>query len=109
MTKRKKPNTPKVERILVIGDAHNAPKQSIRRFVALNRWIVQQAERGEPLSEIVIIGDWIDLGSLSRFDTVGSKALEGTRVRADVESGKVALRALTAGLDVPIVFCEGNH
>lgn len=94
-----------MDTIVAIGDAHWAPRQRLRRASALNRFL----KRTEP-DEVVIIGDWIDMGSLSRFDTIGSKAMEGTRVRADIESGKAALAALMEDLpDVPLVFVEGNH
>lgn len=93
------------ETTLVIGDAHNAPKQNLRRFDALNRWI----KRERP-SRIVIIGDWVDMPSLSRFDVTGSKALEGTRIAADIAVGVEAFERLVTGLgSLPVIFCEGNH
>lgn len=96
------------ERTLVIGDVHNAPGQTMEHIKALNRYIkATQPDR------IVIIGDWVEMGSLSRFDTIGSKSMEGMRIEADIHAGEDALfLLLQAGkgiVDIPIIFTEGNH
>lgn len=94
------------ERTLVIGDAHLAPGQKLDHVKALNRFI----KKTNP-DRIVIIGDWVDMGSLSRFDTIGSKAMEGARIVADVQAGEAGIGVLLAGVDTrtSIIFTEGNH
>lgn len=90
---------------LCIPDAHHQPGQSVRRDRALNRLV----KAYEP-DQILIIGDWVDMASLSRFDTLGSKALEGTRIKKDLASGVAGLQALMQDIKgVPVIFTEGNH
>lgn len=99
------------EHTLIIGDAHIQPGQSHRRFEKLNNLVKNIKNNKERLiTKIVVLGDWIDMASLSRFDSVGSKAMEGTRIEKDIAAGAKALQHLTKGLtDIPFVFVEGNH
>lgn len=92
------------ERSLVIGDAHLAPGQSLKHIEALNK-----LARREGFDRVIIIGDWVDMGSLSRFDTIGSKAMEGARIEADVHAGVQGIGVLLSGIRAPTVFIEGNH
>lgn len=96
-----------MKNVLVIGDAHNMPQQNWRRWVALNKYL--RKHRRE-IGKLLVIGDWLEMGSLSRFDITGSKAMEGARIAEDIESGCEAFRLLLKGVDdLPIVFTEGNH
>lgn len=93
------------EETLVIGDAHVAPGQTLRRWEALRRFIVRRK-----LHRIVFIGDLVDMASLSRFDAAGSKAMEGLRIRQDIDSGLAAVKVLLDGLPhMQVVYIEGNH
>lgn len=96
----------KQELSLVIGDKHNAPGQKHDSTEALNQFI-----RETKPTRIVIIGDWVDMASLSRFDTLGSKALEGTRIMADMKSGLDDLEILLDKVpeEIPLIYVEGNH
>lgn len=70
-----------LERTLVIGDAHADPNFSNRRFDALGNFIVDRRP-----DNIVQIGDWGNLDSIS-FHNHGRPLLqEGQRLAADLES-----------------------
>ena len=94
------------DRTLVIGDAHVAPRQPLRRFDWANRLIHDV----QP-NRIVIIGDFVTMDSLSDWDKDKRKKMEGRRYKADVECGLKALEQLLwqVPLSVEIIFCEGNH
>lgn len=91
---------------LVIGDAHIAPNQNLRRFV----WANQLVHDLMP-NRIVIIGDFVTMDSLSAWDSDKRKLMEGRRYHMDIDAGKAALSMLLDGVDkcVDIVYTEGNH
>lgn len=95
---------------LVIGDAHVAPNQNLRRFIWANKYVrfLQQKQDG---LRLVIIGDFLTMDSLSAWDKDKRKKMEGRRYQADIDCGKEALNYLLEGVDkeVEIVYTEGNH
>lgn len=97
-----------MEDVLVIGDAHTIPGEDLRRWFALREWLKGP---GKAIRRVVIIGDFMDMGSLNRFDTIGAKAMEGARIEADIASGELALDTLLGGIGKgrEIIFVEGNH
>lgn len=104
---------------LVIGDAHTYPGDNLDRFYAAGEAIV-----GLDVDEVVTIGDFVNMQSLSSYDRPGSKELENHRVLEDIESGRNALLALRQAHDrrnaqlkrtkhaqkkVVFHYIEGNH
>lgn len=91
---------------LVIGDAHVAPKQDLRRFT----WARHLIEDVGPC-RIVIIGDFVTMDSLSAWDKDKRKMMEGRRYHADINAGREALELMLDGVDnnIEIVYTEGNH
>ena len=77
------------QRVLVIGDTHIKPGESLKRFDAASNFIVEN-----DIQRVVIIGDFVDMASLSSFERPGSRQLENKRVIGDIEVGKEALRRL---------------
>lgn len=87
----------------------------VKPGVPLNHlcWLSQYALDEGP-GRVIIIGDWWDMPSLSRYDKPGSKSAEGRRVKADIDAGKYALDLLLgpwerAGWAPEIHFTTGNH
>jgi hypothetical protein len=86
-------------------------------------WIAADIVRRLP-DVIVVIGDWWDLPSLSKYSPAGGTEKEGARLLDDLAAGEAALHRLTAPIFAEIerrkrrhlprwsprmVFCEGNH
>lgn len=99
-----------MSRLLVLGDPHYSKGQSDERFVAAGRMA-----HAEKVDHIVVMGDLVDMDTLSSFEQVGSKVLEGQRVQDDIEAGAHALRVLSEH-SAPrkkrkpqLHFIEGNH
>ena len=90
---------------LVIGDAHVAPGQNLRRFKWANQFI-----RDHDFDRIVVIGDFLTLDCFSEWDKDKRKKMEGRRYEQDVETGREALDLLLDSVtSIPIIFTEGNH
>lgn len=104
---------------LVIPDAHVEPDQDLIRFSKLGNFITEHRP-----DNIVFLGDFVSLDSLSAWDLGKSGQMEGRRYSEDCKAGIDALHAV---LD-PIqnlnqrlknrkerqyhprkVYCEGNH
>lgn len=93
-------------RILVVGDAHFAPRQDLWRASALGRAIRDLAP-----DVVVCIGDWADMPSLSAYDK-GRRSFEGRRYVADIAAGNDALQMMHAELGDwkgRLVWTVGNH
>lgn len=73
---------------LVIADTQIKPGVDITHLKNLGAWIVKHRP-----SRIVHIGDHWDMPSLSSYDR-GTAAIEGRRVREDVEAGNRAMQIL---------------
>lgn len=96
---------------LVMGDAHVAPKQDLRRFKWANRMLHQTILHANAF-RLVIIGDFLTMDSLSAWDKDKRKKMEGRRYQADIDCGKQALSMLLDGVPsdkLDIIYTEGNH
>lgn len=71
--------------IMVIGDAHAGPNQSLRRF----RWFGKMAAVLQP-AVIVSIGDWADMESCGSFDRPGSVKFRAKDFYADIDAAVAA-------------------
>lgn len=99
--------TPSSDYTLVIGDAHIAPDQNLRRFDWANNYLLLH---GDIIKRIVIIGDFLTMDCFSEWDKDKRKKMEGRRYSRDLEAGHEALARLLNGLDSQkIIFTEGNH
>lgn len=92
----------KVDKLIVIPDAHAAPDYSNDRFDWLAAFL-----RDERPNVIVCLGDFADMGSLSHYDK-GKRSFEGRRYQRDVDATRDAMARLGA------VACDaymtlGNH
>jgi hypothetical protein len=70
--------------ILVVGDAHAAPEQNLRRF----RWLARQVADLKP-DAVIQMGDWYSLDSLCRHSMLVDRSQE--RLRDDLEAGGEAV------------------
>lgn len=91
-------------RILVIGDAHSAPGQDLRRFKALGRYIVDESP-----DIVVSIGDFLTLDSLSDWDKSKRGKMEGRRYSKDIDTGNKALDLIQLDDSPKYVYIMGNH
>lgn len=92
---------------LVVGDAHVAPDQNLRRF----KWANTMLKTWD-LKRIVLIGDFLTLDCFSEWDKDKRRKMEGRRYQKEIDHGRWALELLLAGVDtskVPVIFTEGNH
>lgn len=94
--------------ILVVGDAHYEPDNSVDRA----RWLGQFIRDNlGPDDHVVIIGDWHGLTSLCSHSSPKEK--QGHRLAADIEAGNAAIRAMFAEMAddcSPTVWVTlGNH
>jgi predicted phosphodiesterase len=96
----------KINRKLVIGDAHVTNGQTLRRFDWLNYHIRKVPE----YDYIIILGDFLTLNSLSSWDRDKRLLMEGRRFYKEIEAGNEALDRLTDGISGSrLIFLEGNH
>lgn len=97
------------KRILVIPDTQVKPGVPVDHFPRIGKYILHKRP-----DVIVHIGDHWDMPSLSSYD-VGKKCFEGRRYKKDIESGNMALRAMTKeyydveGYRPRQIFLMGNH
>jgi hypothetical protein len=96
--------------IMVIGDAHAGPGQSLRRF----RWFGKMAAAQRP-AVIISIGDWASMESCGSFDRPGSVQFRAKDFYADIDAAVAAREvfegALAAGKSYKPRKLEtlGNH
>ena len=105
--------------ILPIGDTHTHPDDNAKRFKALAKYIVLYKP-----DVIVIMGDWFDFDSISKFNEPGSLTREGMRLRKEIDVGILAYKMMMLGVKqynqqqaknkhkqyLPeVVFLKGNH
>ncbi len=97
-------------RVIVIPDTQCKVGGEINHIEAAAKYIVSHKP-----DVVVVLGDWWDFESLSKFNT--KKSAEGLRVVDDINAGKKAMDAfmsiLRGGLDQEdfprLVFTHGNH
>lgn len=90
-------------KILVLPDAQVKPGVPIDHLNALGHYIV--AKRPDV---VVNIGDFADMPSLSSYD-IGTKAFEGRRYKADIESAHTAMDTLLTPIWEFNKKAEKNH
>lgn len=100
----------KIEYDLVIFDPHVEANQCLKRFKHLNNLI---CSGDYPIRNIVCVGDFLTLDSLSTHETPGSKA-DRTRpdLEAEFESAKDAQEILFRNVKIPKKnrhITKGNH
>src|SRR5690242_14029763 len=71
-------------------------------------WIAADIVRRLP-DVIVLLGDWWDLPSLSKYSPAGGTEKEGARLLADLEAGEAALHRLTAPIFKEIERRKRRH
>ena len=106
-------------KILVLGDCHVDDEQDLSRFSLASQLILDHKPE-----HIVIIGDFLTLNCLSRWDRDKRLKMEGKRYSKEIEAGNISLDMLLNGIDhyndkrregkrslykPNIVYIEGNH
>jgi predicted phosphodiesterase len=96
----------RLDQTLVIGDAHVAPGQDLRRFDWANGLI-----RDIEPDRIVIIGDFVTMDSLSAWDKDKRKIMENRRYALDINAGREGLERMFNKVhrNIDVIYCEGNH
>lgn len=91
------------------------PDTQIKKGVPTDHlaWIGQAVRDYQP-DEVIHLGDHWDFPSLSRYEGIGSLAMEGARVEDDIQAGNDALSLLTKAMGRPkrqrkLTMLEGNH
>jgi hypothetical protein len=99
----------------MIGSRHFIlPDRQAKHGVPLdhNRWIGQAIREYKP-DVVIDLGDNNDFASLSRYEAIGSKAKEGSRLIFDIEAANEAEDLLAAGMGgfkpKKKVRLRGNH
>jgi hypothetical protein len=100
-------------KILVIPDVQAKPGHDFSYLRKLGQYIVEKKP-----DTIICLGDFADMPSLSSYD-VGKKSFEGRRYKSDIESSKIAMKALLeplnkyktkkSGYNPKMVMLYGNH
>lgn len=104
---------------LTIGDAHITNDQNLDRFKTLSKFIVDNKP-----DNIVIMGDFLSLNSLSAWDVDKRRVMEGQRYSKEIDAGNQALDYMFEGVleynsrmtmqkhrkyKPNIYYLEGNH
>lgn len=104
---------------LVIGDCHVSAGQNVSRFKMLSKMIVDKRP-----DNIVIMGDFLTMESLSAWDRNKRMKMENRRYFREIETGNEALDLLFSDMekvnekyrkqkrrtyDPKITYIEGNH
>lgn len=109
-----------IEKTLAIGDCHTYPEDKhLIRFDNLSKHIIET----QP-DNLLIIGDWMDLDSLSAYDRDKRAKMEGRRFRKELNTAREALDRLESHIQAfnkrrkrqkkklytpRRIFCVGNH
>lgn len=78
---------------LTMPDAHTEPGQSLWRFGAAGKVLIER----QP-DYLLLMGDFLSMGSMSHWDAKKPKIMEGKRYKAEIDTGNRALDALLAPL-----------
>lgn len=94
-----------MRKVVVIGDAHASPETGeLERFSAAGKFILHERP-----TDIVIIGDFITLDSLSFWDKNKRLKMEGRRFSLDVDAGNTALNYLLSSINIDNSRRKANH
>lgn len=97
----------KAQTTLVIPDCHVTPDCDMSRFKAINKLI----KRRNP-DNIVVLGDFLNLSSLSHWEKNNKLKMEGVRYKEDIEAGNAALDAMFQDVNLKktnLIWHLGNH
>lgn len=106
-------------KVLVVGDAHVDDEQDLDRFSLASKLIMDIMP-----DHIVLIGDFLTLNCLSRWDKDKRQKMEGKRYYKEIRAGNTALDSMFKDYqeyndkcrlykkklyDPGIIYVEGNH
>ena len=97
----------KMQTTLLIPDCHVTPSCKMDRFKALNALI----HKRKP-NNIVVLGDFLDLKSLSHWEKNNKLKMEGIRYKEDIDAGNNAIDAIFKDVDmksINVIWHLGNH
>ena len=94
---------------LVIPDTQVKPglgKKQLAHLQALTNYINEYRPK-----KIIMLGDWWDMPSLSKYELAGSKTAEGRRIQKDIDAGNKAMDNFMDQIDYwpEFHFLKGNH
>lgn len=90
--------------IMVIGDAHAGPDQSLRRF----EWFGRMAAAQQP-DVILSIGDWASMESCGSFDRPGSVKFKAKDFYADIDAAVAAREIFESALAKAKAYKPTKH
>lgn len=92
-------------KVLVVGDAHVQQGQNLTRFSYLGKMIQSIVP-----DQVIMIGDFLDLDSLSAWDKDKRKLMEGRRYAKEIDAGQRALDIFSKSYKgIRFSYLEGNH
>lgn len=84
---------------IFIPDTQITPDTPTAHITWIGRYLEDLLSKREGRCEVIQIGDWHDLPSLSSYDKAGSKNAEGQRIQADLDAGNKQIAILSAHLN----------
>ena len=84
---------------VVIPDLQITPDTPTDHIKWIGAYLEDLLSRREGRVEVIQLGDWHDMSSLSSYDKPGSKNAEGQRIEADLIAGNKQIAVLSAYLD----------
>lgn len=84
---------------VVIPDTQITPETPVEHIEQIGKYLYDLLSKREGRVEVIQIGDWHDMSSLSSYDRPGSKGAEGQRIQADLDCGNVQIAVLSKYLD----------
>lgn len=81
-----------------IPDMQLTPQSDCAMVDWIGHYIYESAIKRPERCEVIQIGDWHDMKSLSSYDKPGSKEAEGQRVQADLDVGNTQIAVLSRWL-----------
>lgn len=109
----------KIEKVLVVGDAHVDEHQTLNRFDWLGQLIVDELP-----DQVILMGDFLTLNCFSAWDLNKRQLMEGRRRSNELKAGNWALDFMLAPLTrlqeeqrrnkkkiykPKLIYVEGNH
>jgi len=83
----------------MIPDTQITPETPVIHIEWIGKYLLDTLPKREERVEIIQIGDWHDMPSLSSYDKPGSKNAEGQRIQADLDVGNEQIVVLSKYLD----------
>jgi hypothetical protein len=92
-----------------IPDTQITPDTPVEHIEWIGKYLEDLLSKREGRIEVVQIGDWHDMPSLSSYDKPGSKNAEGQRIEADLLAGNKQIEVLSAYLARADVVRKANR